>query len=332
MNDGSLISSQSWSRDVYLMHHYSRYTSVSFAMQDPDMEKLWRDEIPELGIDHPHLMHGLIALAALHLIAMRPERRSGLAMCSLQHQKKALGFCKSSLINLNESNFHPTCALSMVLCTLSTVYSEHVALLHPTGVAQIGDILEPVIHVRGLHNMLRLGQNWLVCGPLARFTGNIDVRTGGNLPITVREQFRCLNSMIRENSSPGPVRVSLSEALEMLRDIYCEVIQAARNGHVHPRIPWQWPAMVNQEFISLLQGSHAPSLVIFVHFSMLIHLFNREWHFAGYADRALNAVSKALPEVWQNFLEWPREQLGSELRGLFNHGAENLKLAEIGTD
>jgi hypothetical protein len=43
-------------------------------------------------------------------------------------------------------------------------------------------------------------------------------------------------------------------------------------------------------------------------------------------------VSRALPETWQNFLEWPREQLRSDLLGVLNYEAENPEPVEVGTE
>ena len=70
------------------MHHYDRDTLLQPLGIREDCQHLWRENIPREAIKHSFLMHGILALSALHIAHTRPEEadkarkdRTGTLIC-----------------------------------------------------------------------------------------------------------------------------------------------------------------------------------------------------------------------------------------------------------
>lgn len=61
-------------RGLELMHHYSAASSDTLALR-ADMQHVWRMTIPEIAYQSPMLMHGILAVAAMHKAYLLPSRR-----------------------------------------------------------------------------------------------------------------------------------------------------------------------------------------------------------------------------------------------------------------
>ncbi|PKX97945.1 Zn(II)2Cys6 transcription factor [Aspergillus novofumigatus IBT 16806] len=67
---------QEWtSQDAELMHHFTLHTSKSLARRQ-QMQDAWQIALPTLAYSNEFLMHGILALSALHLAHLKPENHS----------------------------------------------------------------------------------------------------------------------------------------------------------------------------------------------------------------------------------------------------------------
>lgn len=78
------------------MYHYATTVCDIVGVRE-DLIHLWRDYIPQQAIKHPFLMHGILALAALHLAHHRPSSSVQLLQTCDKHQAIALEKFRSIL-------------------------------------------------------------------------------------------------------------------------------------------------------------------------------------------------------------------------------------------
>jgi hypothetical protein len=296
------------------MHHYTTKTSYTFLLKDDDMRNIWQLDVPEMAISHPALMHGMLALSAMHVAYLRSNECSKWVELACKHQDTALTLFRSALSTVNEKSLEPVFALSIILCISSQSYSKFAVATHQGGTVPIDDFVEPLLHSRGAHRLVNMATNSISSGPLGPLLKSVpEGNTSGDssyLTPSAVDQFRRLNDAVEKLQSEGSrTKMTLRCALQTLADIYSAVIKARIRGNSqHPAAMWKWPNMVSQDYIDLLQANHPMALIIFAHFVILSRVFD-EWFLLGYGDRAVLSISDTLPASWRSFLRWPEDQL-----------------------
>lgn len=110
-------TSDEWIDDLNLMHHYSSYAFKEGFGARREVEHLWQDYIPQQAMKHTFLMHGLLALSALHLAYLNPSSSSKYLQLCDKHQAIALQKFRAIL----SSNIDPS--LADALFALSSTIS-----------------------------------------------------------------------------------------------------------------------------------------------------------------------------------------------------------------
>ena len=69
----SIINTDDWGLDLELMHHYCTVTCNTMALRE-DSRHVWRVVIPTEGYANKYVMHGILAVAAVHRAFLYPEQ------------------------------------------------------------------------------------------------------------------------------------------------------------------------------------------------------------------------------------------------------------------
>ncbi|KAB2569192.1 hypothetical protein DBV05_g12134, partial [Lasiodiplodia theobromae] len=79
-----------------LLHHWTLHTFATLS-QDPDTQSCWRTNIPRIGFSFDFVLQGLLALSALHLAHLHPERHAQHAATSAWYWENALRGASAAL-------------------------------------------------------------------------------------------------------------------------------------------------------------------------------------------------------------------------------------------
>ena len=127
-------------------------TSKTVALR-PDMQHVWSVIVPQIAYDHPFLMHGLIAAAAMHKAYLLPGQRDTYHDIAAYHQMVGLeGFRKSKSLISDENwkaHFCFSSLLALVVCCQPARVNPAFRLNN-----DVPDILELFVFVRGLNESL----------------------------------------------------------------------------------------------------------------------------------------------------------------------------------
>jgi hypothetical protein len=296
------------------MHHYTTKTSYTFLLKDDDMRNIWQLDVPEMASSYPALMHGLLALSAMHVAYLRSNECSKWIKLACRHQDTALTLFRSALSAIDERNAEPIFALSIILCISSQSYSKFALATHPGGSVPIDDFVEPLIHSRGAHKLATMASDSISSGPLSPIINSTPVPNviGDSCFLTPSsaDQFQRLYEAVELLPTDGSeIKNTLRCALQTLAGIYSDVTNIRNQGNrQHPVTVWKWPNMVSQDYINLLQANHPMAVIVFAHFVILSSMFD-EWFLSGYGDRAMLSISDTLPASWRSLLRWPEDQL-----------------------
>jgi hypothetical protein len=165
-------TAQEWSsQDLELMHHFTLHTSMSLARRQ-QMQDAWQIAFPTLAYSYEFLMHGILALSALHLAHLKPENHSRYITSSRFHISLGLRSFRRILPSPTTDN----CCALFAFSSLIMVY----VYASPAESAEV-DTLESTLH------LFKLCRGTLVLKPYLNHVRN------GSLAPLFRQEFGMLD-------------------------------------------------------------------------------------------------------------------------------------------
>lgn len=110
-----------WIRDLELMHHFTTVICKTLSARK-EVQEVWGIVMPQMAFSCDYLMHGILALSALHLATLKVENKSDYIDCSMAHFHCSLSTYNQVLPNIAADN-------CVTLFALSALVSVHVCAL-----------------------------------------------------------------------------------------------------------------------------------------------------------------------------------------------------------
>ena len=331
--------------DIELIHHYSATNSTAFTTI-PGLFPLRRVDIAIGRVpEHPYLLHGILAVSALHLQSttenMPNSKRLFYAQKASLHQQLALSSYIPTLNNINPQTCHFVFGFSAILAGLGFGFlctPERNGIADPeeliTRITTIFDLLLGTVAVANASSRWIKSYEPLVV-PFKSILGREDV------PI----EFEVQTALERLFSG-----IHLANALEVERD----VVHANINISVifNSAIPdlqkafrcigrkepdnflgvIGWPAFVDSSYVTLVKQRHPAALVVLAYYGAALHALNHAWWLRGVGSHVVEAVSAIIHDkhgdIWQNLLQWPLDRVGRPAPGAAP--SIQLRLTEMG--
>ncbi|CCF36956.1 C6 zinc finger protein [Colletotrichum higginsianum] len=147
----SPFATKRWACSMELMHHYSVSTANTLALRS-DMQNVWRTVVPEMGYEHPFVLDGILAVAAIHKAHLLPLQREKYLDIAAYYQTRGLGGFRSALFYIGDTNWKPS------FCFSSTIILYVCALAaHSNGEPALGtvsEVLKLFVLLRGFRSVL----------------------------------------------------------------------------------------------------------------------------------------------------------------------------------
>lgn len=289
-------------------------------------------------------MHGLLALSALHLAYLHPDRKREYTAKSARHQEVALSRLRNGLYEITEQNCfeHFILAYLVILLTFSSIGNplddhdtddnddtaspdqphHHHRRYAPLDIQELGQSL---FLGQGIMNMISSPETWawMKRGPIGSFfrvshptptTSNL----GSDRPGTFAHRVARLHDDVvcRMGGTPGDakVRASCLVACDGLRRAYGAVLLNGL-GRREATPVWLWLTLLPPDFREHVAAAHPVALVVLAHYAALVRCFDDRWYLAGWSGRVFAAVDDALEkrrgeegeeQWWHAWLEFPR--------------------------
>ena len=294
----------SWLQDLELMHHYTIYTSNTLSNQE-SLLAIWRDEFPRLAVSHNFLMHGLLALSALHLAHLRPAARHTYYMISSHHQNLAIGTFRTVLPQITRDNASAFFALSAILSlfTFATGADSNRPVL------QMGDVAECFQLVRGVRGILNSSWEWVSEGPLSPLLHVETPTPTTKLSGEFAERVQTLGGLIASQSYPEDIASTLTQSIEKLMRTFA-VLAANADMRGKPDLEgWMFPCVLPLGFHGLLLQPHPAALLVVAYYCVLQKPCEEVWFMNGWSDRVMVTLEHAMDPEWKCHLEWPKSKV-----------------------
>ncbi|KAK6218537.1 c6 zinc finger domain-containing protein [Colletotrichum tabaci] len=293
--DAHSVSKADWMVDMQLIHHFTSNTAHTLS-ENPDFVHLWTTTVPQIAFSNDFLLHGILAISAIHMAHCNPDKREKYATISARHQNIALSQFSPGLSEIGENN-----ADAYVLHAICIFLVNTYSIANPQGPITSRDVAQSFILLQGIRGILALpfAHRYIFNGPLARwlYQGSVEPAVGGNYSSKIDDLLNLTRSM-----APSDDTVTCQSALEGLKHTFAAVSTPQhRKGLV-----WRWAVSLPQSFLELMSQNHPMALVILMYYAALVYAFERNmWYLTGWGSNVASALDKAIQEPWREWIQWP---------------------------
>jgi hypothetical protein len=265
--------------------------------------------VPGEATAHSCLMHGLLAVSALHLNQFDLKDRNRYRTVAVRYQNLAIPPLRALLSNANEQN----CEAIFVVATLVMVFAF--AFPRLPGGSQNFDPVKEILTVfelmSGVTAVTDMTWHWIAkgkLGPLLRLASLDErvLRSPEPLPEDVEaaiKQLELHNGTLIQSESKAKIYGSAIGKLRMT----CKAVTLNPND---PGFGLLWLGMVKRPYIDLLRNSDQMALVILAHYGVVLHSARDVWYSRDWGYQLVKAVYGKLHSKWRPWIQWPTSEVG----------------------
>ncbi|KAE8422827.1 putative Zn(II)2Cys6 transcription factor [Aspergillus pseudocaelatus] len=272
--------------DLRLMHHYTLMTSTSLF--DGRQQDLWQAEIPTEAYSCPLLMHGVLAIAALHLVSSGSAESSSLVDRALHHHTISLQIFNREISDISSTNAHVLFAYSVLLI----VWAYASFSTKKDRPLQLDSLLGSLELVRGCKTVFEIHSNSIKKHPIGQFIGSDESPIRHDLSDAARQALACL-------------RTKVEDFIDSMAIDYLERLLQGVRASSDTRLVIGWPALLDNSFWTRIKRHQPVALLILAHYAILLAQFNgHSWWLSGWSDHLLEAVDHILEDSDKTRLDW----------------------------
>lgn len=271
---------------------------------------IWQELIPQLAFSNDFLMHSMLAVSALHLAHLQPQRKSELTRRASIAESKALSYYTRSVSLEDPTRVHAALAFGGFVAPYIMAQSEGTE----ASVGRIPSLNDTNPHwfhaIRGVVQLAIKAWTDLIEGPFGPLI------TRAEEPVLPEDNpddvhlvkiYKLLDQSKQTTAADARVLAVCRDALEKLRRV-----AAVPHSHAKKLGPLAvinvWPGIIPWEFLLLLHERRPEALVILAHYCVLLKQLNSNWYLMGVGEQMMLAIEEALDTRWNPWIQWAIEQ------------------------
>lgn len=294
--------------DLELLYNFTTQTCYTLH-SDPVQKTMWRINVPGVGVANDFVMRGILALSALHLAHMQPDKKEFYLAQGVRHHQYSLRRVNSILPHITDQNasaLYIFSALAGLFALASPRRPEDFLVVSDNGVA------DWAVLFRGTKSIIESSEAILQAGPLGpMFSAGFRRAQLRDVPLEESSdesiQLKLLQSLIEQSEA----------SLEHL-GIYVEAISELRKSYTvlcHKPFGFEttdvfiWVFEVTEEYLMLLRAQTQPALCIFSFFCVILQQLDSKWWGEGMSHHLMSQIYMLLDEEHRWWIRWPMEQM-----------------------
>lgn len=291
--------------DLELLHHFTTKTCFTLSNQ-PRSHQLWQVAVPQEALRHDFLMRGILAVAALHLAHLRPDKQQEYVKVAVQHQHLALSGFRLNMSKTNQSNCHAFFALSSLIVVFAFASPRGSESLAFTEDSQEPQEWLPLI--RGVYSILMSQWTWIQSGPLGGLLQegieHIEQPNRQALSDAAENQFAQLLRLCETLTAEPDVLAAYRIAVEELRTCYVK-LYTKHSTECEVSIAFLWPVCIPERFIAMLNSRRPEALIVMAHYCVILNHLNGYWWRHGWTAHLMSNIFRELDACWHSWIQWP---------------------------
>jgi hypothetical protein len=278
--------------ELDLLHQW--HTSTAYSLfQDQEVRRVMKDIIPKKGLNHPFLMNGLLAIAALHRIQLSGTKDSLVFVeASIRYKQRALLSYTPLLNNITKDNCEALFAFS---CLLSILCSASQALEDTRTVKAIADVVDIFRLTRGVAVIVAQTQPWLQSSEVSVLlrSGHFNstgAETSCGQPLSdVEFELRNLIITCRNTCKDSIAKSVYESSIQQILNSYNAYAAAS-----DITLGLAWPVVIDPRFFDLLIQEDQLSLAIFAYYGAIMSLSDDTWWVGGWGQLLAKLATNSL--------------------------------------
>lgn len=278
---------------------------------------MWQEKVPRLAFIHHHVLHMLLAMSALHLARIEPDRSEQLNQLADRHATTGIRQATEMLPRMSKDNCSGLYISACLACCFSFAQKPG-----PRNLLVVADGCEVswLNLLRGVRLIIETyGLEAVFSGVLAPFPPPALAADGKdsepNEPILEfipwEEPLRKIEDMI--SSTSGPKQGIYTHAYHTLRWCFEETYGTAATPKPiitgRFEIVMVWLYKLEDGFVECLQEKHPPALILLAHYAVLLQTLQYCWFMEGWGTHLYHGVVGILGRSYEEWLQWPRDQI-----------------------
>ncbi|MAD82234.1 MAG: hypothetical protein CL912_04665 [Deltaproteobacteria bacterium] len=271
-----------------LMHHYVTSTCEELFMGAPQ-KHVWQHEIPALSASNIILMHGLLAVTAIHCAWKEPARRNIYRARALHHHGLSLPIFQDMIASASSETAVVIVAYSVLLSIWVYAFPD-IAAEQPS----LDDILGSIEVIRGSRKIARLYRDVLKESHMRVFlTSPLQEPVLEYQGLSTRQILQLLRDRVGHQADK-----TAAQKLQISLDQYV-------TGFDYSRLAATWMASVEDDYWTRLRDHHPDAILVFAYSTLLIRASEHEcWWVSGWSKRILQACGDVLSPEVKMTIDW----------------------------
>ncbi|KAJ5895590.1 hypothetical protein N7495_007281 [Penicillium taxi] len=285
--------------DLELMMQWCNSTFYTLSRNERT-DSVWRNAVPEEALSYPFLMHGILALSALHLARTGPDtsKRTVYLNRAVAHQNQALALFRGLLGDIQEKNAKAMFAFASIVVVYTFGFPHTPDTQDPW--TCVDDFHQVLVLTRGIQQVIRSPASFLGDNSFAPIFQIDEVRVPLLEPASTNlKRLRDANERCAVRDSSHEVEVytaTINDMEDMLSWVYGGMNASAVAG--------KWAITLPQRYLELLQDREPLALVILAHYGVLLQLLKHRWCFEEQCIRVAKSVWAILDDQWRPLVHW----------------------------
>ena len=268
------------------MNHFDTVTAVDLFPTD-QARIAWQTVMPREAQTYPLLMHGILAISAVHLSCLDASRTAVFRIRALHHQNTAVLMYRGALSTMTKKNAHALFGFSMILAIL-TFASPRLSAIPPT----VDDVLEKLNLMHGSMIVWQLETQSIQSSSMAALLPTMMISQGSDIDPRIAAGLDALEAFVEE-----PILVSTVKLLRL-----CVGLAFAAPDEVP--MSARWVAEAEEGFWVRCRAHDTKALLVLAHYALVLRHYRQVWWSTGWSEVLVNAVGRAFSEDEKDFVGW----------------------------
>ncbi|KAI1140285.1 hypothetical protein F5Y05DRAFT_312120 [Hypoxylon sp. FL0543] len=302
--------------DLELLHHY-----LTDAQLSQGHKVLWQVKVPRLAFTHHYALHLLLAISALHMMRLEPDRSEHFRKLADTHHSIGIRQATELFPHLSKDNCSALYVAAALACSCS--FARKPGLGNLLVVAD-GREVPWLDLLRGVRLIVEnIGLEHVFSGVLAPFppAQSKDPPATDALEVEFvpwEEPLSKLWTLV--STAPTSTHEFYNSTLGCLSWCFQETFGTSACpkteiiGKFEVIIAWLYK--LEDHFVRLLRGKQPTALIILAHFAILLSTLEYCWFVQGWAIHVSRGIADVLDSSYQHWLQWPNEQIERSLKNL----------------
>ena len=311
-----------------LLHHFIAVTSEALGAETISCQ-VWKYEIPQIALAHDFLMHGILAVAALHIAHLRPEQRRSYCERAAMHQDRALELQQEAMANASRDNANALFSFSLLVIFFA--FASPKASGSQESEEPLAGAIQCTMIIRGIRYVVPPIRQWVEEGPLAQLLSfhPDNMKSNHSFSDPKDDQyFQRFLVLCSTSSDMNKTHVfedieQYAAAASTLRASFLKAESIADDTIETPPI-WHWACRLGPEFLERLGTLHPIPLVLVAHWCVILAQIRQYWWIQGWVDHTMGQIEKCLSREYHEWLEWPTRKI-QEQREKWARGGDGIE-------